>query len=196
MNKPFVKHATRDSLGERLRYWRETAGEKPMESVIQKIPLGKINLTNDQRPLRNLRELTASIQRLGLLQPILVAPRGPRYRLLDGWRRYHACDRLGWSEIPAIVLSVDDQIGELIRLDANLVREELTPSVRVALLDLRSAILGTTLLRNKHPNTPRQAHPKKKQQAGNAPAANTPSKKRRTPRTMQPPVFINTDGFF
>ena len=69
-------------------------GNHQAEIRIQHISMEKIDVPPSQRGLRNLTALVASIQRLRLLQPILVVPMGPRYRVLDGQRRYHACKRL------------------------------------------------------------------------------------------------------
>jgi site-specific DNA-methyltransferase (adenine-specific) len=45
----------------------------------------------------SIDNLAASIARLGLLQPILI---GPDNTLIDGWRRYTACGKIGLSHVP------------------------------------------------------------------------------------------------
>src|SRR2546430_6357288 len=53
-----------------------------------------------------LDELTASIRKAGLLQPVVVrqAPGagGGGFELIAGERRLRACQALGWEKIPAV----------------------------------------------------------------------------------------------
>jgi ParB/RepB/Spo0J family partition protein len=69
--------------------------EKLMEICIKQIPIEEIDVPTGQRELGHLDELMDSIQTLGLLQPIVVIPEGPHYRLIAGSRRHNACKRLG-----------------------------------------------------------------------------------------------------
>jgi ParB family chromosome partitioning protein len=97
------------------------------EMHIQYIPMGKINIPSGQQRFGNPTAHVASIQRVGLVQPIVVTPRDSRYWVLIGLDLCHACALLGWATIPAIVLSVDDLHAELIVIDSNLLREQVTP---------------------------------------------------------------------
>jgi ParB family chromosome partitioning protein len=75
-----------------------------------------------------LRELSASIREVGLLQPIVVrAIGGGKYELIMGERRWRASQLAGLEQIPAIVRSTQDD--ELLRdaLIENLQREQLNP---------------------------------------------------------------------
>src|SRR5258705_9620437 len=57
-----------------------------------------------------LAELEASIRASGLLQPITVRSQpGGGWELVAGERRLRAAGRLGWIEIPAIVLEFDER---------------------------------------------------------------------------------------
>jgi ParB-like nuclease domain len=56
----------------------------------------------------DLTELTRSIATYGVLQPILVRSRGGRFELVAGARRFAAAGALGLSEIPSIVVHLDD----------------------------------------------------------------------------------------
>lgn len=75
----------------------------------------------------SLQELAASIETHGVLQPIIVRPVGERFELIVGERRWHACRRLGWSQIPAIIRPVDDQAAAEAVLIENLQRRDLDP---------------------------------------------------------------------
>ena len=74
-----------------------------------------------------LTELTASIEASGLLQPIVVRPRGSGYELIAGERRWRAVERLGWPTIPGVVKDVDDQTLLTLALIENLQRNDLSP---------------------------------------------------------------------
>src|SRR5262245_21659453 len=104
--------------------------QHPSRMRIQDLPIDQIEILPGQQKFGNPTARVASIQRLGLVQPIVVTPRDSRYWVLVDPELYHACYLLGWTTIPAIVLSVDDQHAELIAIDAKLIREELSPSER------------------------------------------------------------------
>ncbi len=76
----------------------------------------------------SLAELAASIEAVGLLQPVVVrpTPRG-QYELIMGERRWRACLVAGIDVIPAIVRQTSDD--DLLRdaLIENLHREQLNP---------------------------------------------------------------------
>lgn len=72
-----------------------------------------------------LKELAASIKEKGVIQPILVRPRGSKYEIIAGERRYRAAKLLGLKEIPVIIKNVDDGNVLEIALIENVQREEL-----------------------------------------------------------------------
>lgn len=75
-----------------------------------------------------LAELTDSISKHGVLQPILVRPLfAGGYQIVAGERRYRASLQAGLSEIPAIVRELDDKETMEIALIENLQRKDLTP---------------------------------------------------------------------
>jgi len=82
-----------------------TAGRQvcwlPMDKIVPR-PEGSFG---DARPCLSLADLTDSVLKYGLLQPITVreAPEG-RYEILSGNRRYLACRMAGFSHIDAVVL--------------------------------------------------------------------------------------------
>ncbi len=75
----------------------------------------------------DLAELAASIGTHGLLQPILVRPKGDRYELVAGERRLRAAAKLGWEAIPAIVRPIEDHALLTLALVENLQRSDLNP---------------------------------------------------------------------
>jgi ParB family chromosome partitioning protein len=77
----------------------------------------------------SLSELTASVQQLGVLQPVLVRPSqsGSGYELIAGERRWRAAIRAGLATIPALVRRTDDLAVVEQALVENLHRQDLTP---------------------------------------------------------------------
>jgi ParB family chromosome partitioning protein len=74
-----------------------------------------------------LAELTASIQQIGVLQPILVRPSESGFELIAGERRWRAASRAGLATIPAVIRSTDDEGSVEQALVENLHRQDLTP---------------------------------------------------------------------
>lgn len=76
-----------------------------------------------------LADLEASLRVNGLLQPVTVrpSPSGSGYELIAGERRFRASQRLGWTEIPAIVKEIGDKELLTLALVENLQRADLNP---------------------------------------------------------------------
>jgi ParB family transcriptional regulator, chromosome partitioning protein len=92
------------------------------------VPVEDIDPNPDQprQALGDLAELTASIREKGVLEPILVRPRGSRFQIIAGERRYRAALEAGLGEIPCIVRDSSD--GEMVELALieNLQRKDLS----------------------------------------------------------------------
>jgi len=75
-----------------------------------------------------LDELAASIAKRGVIQPIIVRPRGAgRYQLVAGERRWRAAQKARLHEIPALVRDLDESEVVALALIENLQREDLNP---------------------------------------------------------------------
>lgn len=75
-----------------------------------------------------IKELAESIEKNGLLQPIVVRPMaGGKYQIIAGERRYRAFKKLGKSMIPAIVRDYEDEEVDKLQLVENVQREDLNP---------------------------------------------------------------------
>jgi len=96
-----------------------------------RIPLALIEVGSVQPRSRfdeaALEELAASIREKGLLQPVVVRPKGDGYELVAGERRFRAAQRAGLTELPAIVRELDDRAALELALVENLQREDLSP---------------------------------------------------------------------
>jgi len=74
-----------------------------------------------------LEELTASIKKNGVLQPVLVRPYGGGFQLIAGERRLAAAQRAGLFKIPAVVKEIPDNKIRELALVENIQREQLNP---------------------------------------------------------------------
>ena len=76
----------------------------------------------------SLVSLVASIEEVGILQPVLVREvDGGQYELIAGERRWRAARRAGLRRIPVLVKDVDDSNSLRQALVENLQRENLSP---------------------------------------------------------------------
>lgn len=81
-----------------------------------------------RKELGDIESLAKNIQELGLLQPIVL---NENYDLIAGERRLEACKSLGWNEMPAVIVNLQDIIrGEFAE---NAFRKEFTVSEMVAI---------------------------------------------------------------
>ena len=72
-----------------------------------------------------LEELADSIRRHGILQPLSVRRQGTTYQLIAGERRLRAASLAGLTEIPCIVMTMDDKESGMAALVENLQRQDL-----------------------------------------------------------------------
>jgi len=73
----------------------------------------------------SLEELKASIKEKGILQPILVRPKGEKYEVIAGERRLRAAQALGLIEVPVVIKDVSDNDALVLALVENIQREDL-----------------------------------------------------------------------
>lgn len=77
-----------------------------------------------------LQELAASIQKHGVMQPIVIRPiedSETPYEIIAGERRWRAAKLAGLAEIPAIVRDLTDQVAIALALIENIQRQDLNP---------------------------------------------------------------------
>lgn len=97
----------------------------------------KLNLNeiepNKEQPRKTfdekaLSELADSIQKNGVLQPLLVRPMADgSYQLVAGERRWRASRMAGLTEVPVVIKEMSDEQAMEIALIENLQREDLNP---------------------------------------------------------------------
>ena len=84
------------------------------------------NPNQPRQVFERLEELVASIQRVGILEPLLVRRVASGYQIISGERRYRAARAAQLEEVPCIVLEVDDARALEIALIENLQRQDLS----------------------------------------------------------------------
>lgn len=80
-----------------------------------------------------LAELTESVKKRGVIQPILVREAGDGfYIIIAGERRYRAAKAAGLTEIPAIIMDISEGDAAEISLIENIQRQDLNPMEEAA----------------------------------------------------------------
>lgn len=78
---------------------------------------------NDEK----LYQLAESIQKYGVIQPIVVRKVNNKYEIVAGERRYKASKLVNKQTIPAVIVKLNDRESEEIALLENIQRQGLTP---------------------------------------------------------------------
>lgn len=93
------------------------------------LPIRQIR-PNPSQPRKNfdsesLRELASSIEQYGILQPLTVRRYLGSYELVAGERRLRAAKMAGCTEVPCILLTVDEEESGMVALVENIQRRDL-----------------------------------------------------------------------
>ena len=106
--------------------------EKKKKKDIENISIKDI-YPNENQPRRvfdeeKIKDLSESIKKYGVLQPIVLKPdEFGKYMIIAGERRYRASKMANLTEIPAVLRDINIKEIMEIALIENLQREELTP---------------------------------------------------------------------
>lgn len=85
---------------------------------------------NERKVYRNMEGLVASIQALGLIEPITVTPEevGGTYRIITGHRRYRAAKAAGLETIEVLIRDPEDERQRRLKsIVSNVQREDIGP---------------------------------------------------------------------
>lgn len=109
----------------------KTSIKEIVERRLDEIPLDSIK-PNPEQPRsyfnkEELEELAASIEKEGLLQPIVVRKMDDHYQIIAGERRWQACRSLGMKTVPVRIKEVDDNKALELALIENVQRSDLNP---------------------------------------------------------------------
>ena len=124
-------------------------GEAVRAGAVHEIPVGEIERNPYQTRARldeaALAELAASIQSVGVMQPIVVRKiDSGRYQLIAGHRRWAAAQRAGKGTVPAIVRVVSAEQALEMTIIENLQREDLNPMEQARAYERLSKEFGLT----------------------------------------------------
>ena len=103
----------------------------PGESELAHLPVETIH-ANPRQPRKRFdgestSALADSLRAQGLVQPVVVRPRGEGgYELIAGERRWRAAREAGMPTVPALVREADDRDSLLLGLVENVAREQLS----------------------------------------------------------------------
>jgi ParB family chromosome partitioning protein len=115
---------------------KKEGGLREQAPQIQKSGTGSVTLDSiypnpDQPrkvfPKEALEELALSIKEQGLIEPLVVVPKGEKFMLIAGERRWRACQMAGLTFAPVRILEAEDrQIAEMALVE-NIQRQDLSP---------------------------------------------------------------------
>ncbi len=109
----------------------EEEAQQAGEERVQLLPLDLLDPSLDQPRKRfdpeKLEQLAASLREVGVLQPLVVTPKGDRYQILAGERRWRAARLANLSEVPCLVRDAEALQRMQIALIENLQRDDLNP---------------------------------------------------------------------
>jgi len=105
-----------------------------------KLKVSPYNVRFEENRKRGIEELKKSIERVGILHPLIVRPVREKgkiieYEVVVGARRLEAAKELGWEKVPCIVREMDDMEALITSLSENLQRGDLTEEEKRAALE-------------------------------------------------------------
>ena len=116
---------------------RETSGrqtdansqkeESPGKEYMMKMSLIEPNTEQPRKAFdgESIQELSDSIKKYGVLQPLLVQKKGDRYQIIAGERRWRAAKEAGLKEVPVVIREYTKQQSMEIALIENVQRLSL-----------------------------------------------------------------------
>lgn len=132
------------SKSKRLGSLADVFKSEALDGTVRKIRMERIQPSQNQPRQdrkKSVDELAKSLDKEGLLQPIVVARNEgeeDHYRIIAGERRFHAATSLGWTEIECKIFDRNDKEIYKLAIIENLQRENLSPYEEVeALMHLK-----------------------------------------------------------
>jgi ParB family chromosome partitioning protein len=122
----------KQALGRGLSALLPGPEEVPRETGAREVEIGRL-VPNRFQPRREfseagLAELAASIREHGVVQPIVVTPRGEKLEIVAGERRWRAAAQAGLTRVPVVWREKQSESDLLeVALVENLQREDLNP---------------------------------------------------------------------
>jgi ParB family transcriptional regulator, chromosome partitioning protein len=145
MSKPPDKH--RRALGKGLSALLPSKPSSPAAAATGTPSSGRVGMLpilqiepNHLQPRtvfdpERMQELANSIEKNGIIQPLVVRRKGDQYELVAGERRLRAAKMAGLAEVPAVIQDYADERLLEIALVENIQREDLNPIETAQALD-------------------------------------------------------------
>lgn len=86
------------------------------------IPTTSMRLNTEDASIKQLAE---SIEKVGLINPITVLPKGKYYEVVAGFRRYLAIKSLNWDSVPCICIEENKELAVGVMTAENYEREDV-----------------------------------------------------------------------
>ena len=104
---------------------------KDGEEIVQNIKVIDIEPNRNQPrrsfPAESIEELAKSVEKYGIIQPIIVTKQEGYYEIVAGERRWRAAKKAGLKTMPCIVRESNERKNKEIALIENIQREDLNP---------------------------------------------------------------------
>lgn len=110
----------------------------PQRLEVVHLPIGDLrpNPWNPNRvPADVMHKLREYLRKEGLVQPLVVRRMPDHYQILGGFHRWSICkDELGYTEIPCVVVDVDEKRAKLLTVNLNELSGDPVPHLMAALV--------------------------------------------------------------
>jgi ParB family chromosome partitioning protein len=107
-----------------------------VDNTLRQLPVGEIKPSPLNHRKRfdevKLQELAESIRQKGLVQPVVVRPKGAGWELIVGHRRLKAAAIAGLEAIPAMIRELDDESVVELQVIENVQRDDVHPMEEAA----------------------------------------------------------------
>ncbi len=125
------KKNTRGGLGKGLDLLLPTAAAEDDVKAAVSLKTSELE-PNKEQPRKRfdeeaIEELTESVKRYGIIEPIVVAKKDGYYQIVAGERRWRAAKKAKLKEVPVIIKDYSDREIAEISLIENIQREDLNP---------------------------------------------------------------------
>lgn len=107
----------------------ETTSSSNPKRVFREIDITRLRAP--ERPAREtmdeekLGELILSIQRVGIIEPLIVFPVGENFEVMAGHRRFVSAEAAGLAKVPCIIFTEEEDLKSAVMHHENKCREEL-----------------------------------------------------------------------
>lgn len=119
--------------------------EKTEERIIE-IEIERLHTFKDHpfqvRDDKEMHQLKESIERYGILNPLIVRPMPEGvYEIISGHRRKYAAEKLGYRKVPVIIRVMTEDDSVLSMVDSNLQRERVSYSEKAFAYKMKNDVL-------------------------------------------------------